>query len=64
VNHLERFTEKTLREVLYDHSKPFSCHYGAVTGITYLGSEVSTIYSQKLIIFPFSAYAKVFITLV
>ncbi|KAL4237458.1 histone H3 acetylation [Mactra antiquata] len=39
VNFLERFTEKTYREVLYDFNKPFSAHYGAVMGLLYLGSE-------------------------
>ncbi|XP_045187265.2 TAF6-like RNA polymerase II p300/CBP-associated factor-associated factor 65 kDa subunit 6L [Mercenaria mercenaria] len=39
VNHLERFTEKTLRETLYDHNKPYAAHYGAIMGLLYLGSE-------------------------
>lgn len=39
VNHLQRFTEKTLRETLYDHTKPFCAHYGAIMGLLYLGSE-------------------------
>ncbi|XP_052769380.1 uncharacterized protein LOC128209399 [Mya arenaria] len=39
VNHLERYTEKTLREALHDLSRPFACHYGAVMGLMYLGTE-------------------------
>ncbi|WAR20012.1 TAF6L-like protein [Mya arenaria] len=42
VNHLERYTEKTLREALHDLSRPFACHYGAVMGLMYLGTEVKT----------------------
>ena len=40
MNQLERFTERTLQKVLYDHSKAFCCHYGAVTGLLNLGSQV------------------------
>lgn len=39
INQLERFTEKKLREVLYDHNKPYCSHYGAVMGQLFLGSE-------------------------
>ncbi|KAJ8308361.1 LOW QUALITY PROTEIN: hypothetical protein KUTeg_013235 [Tegillarca granosa] len=37
INHLLYNTIKTLKEVFYDHNKPFCCHYGAVVGLTALG---------------------------
>ncbi|KAL3872699.1 hypothetical protein ACJMK2_035908 [Sinanodonta woodiana] len=39
VNYLQRFTEKTLREALHDHSKPFCTHYGAIMGLHAMGHE-------------------------
>lgn len=37
INHLLYNTVKNLKEVLYDHAKPFCCHYGAVMGLMALG---------------------------
>ena len=51
VNHLERFTEKSLREVLFDHSKQFCCHYGAVMGLYYLGTQVCGPYIMLCLMF-------------
>ena len=52
INHLERFTEKTLRDVLLDHSKQFCSHYGAVMGLLHLGTQV-TATMEKLLLFYF-----------
>ncbi|KAL5008417.1 hypothetical protein ScPMuIL_013998 [Solemya velum] len=39
VNHLRYNTVKTMKEVLYDHTKPFCSHYGAVMGLLSLGYQ-------------------------
>ncbi|KAK3093072.1 hypothetical protein FSP39_010728 [Pinctada imbricata] len=39
INHIMMNTVRSMKEVLYDHTKPFCCHYGAVMGLLNLGSK-------------------------
>ena len=40
VNKLRQENLKALREVLLDLGRPFSCHYGAIIGLTTFGRKV------------------------
>lgn len=40
VNKLRQENLKALREVLLDVGRPFSCHYGAIIGLTTFGTKV------------------------
>ena len=40
MNGLLEHCQQILKDALYDHTRPFTCHYGAIVAITGFGSKV------------------------